>query len=299
MPEGEVRAERSVAKAAAILSVIVIVVGAAVLFVPFLQFTKRRALGWVVDTQTPNSLIRITQFRLDPHQQACLSSVTITPNSDYARFQPHPLFGAPNGGPAVALVLTAPGYRAVGELPGGYDAGITSSSVSTERAGEKAESTERTEARELTERAKKGEPREGGEEGAYGEKVAPFTPRQHVVITPPATSRIGTACFVDAGRSPVLLDGTSEPRFLARSTMTIDGKPVVGTIGLTFFAERPTSRLQQLGEIFDHASNLTDHLVPVWLIWIIVIVALIGIPVAVVRAFYRSLREDTHAAATP
>jgi hypothetical protein len=299
MPERNARDDRRRAKAVVLLAATIIVVGGAFLFIPFLQFTKRRAVGWVVDTQTPNTLIRVTQFRLGPRQQACLRSVTITPNSRYARFQPHPLPEAQHGGPAVDVVLTASGYQSVSQLEGGYDAGVTSSSVSTARAGEKAESTERTEAKELTERAKKGQPREGGEEGAYGEKVAPFTPRQHVAITPPATSRIGTACFVDAGRTPVLLDGTSEPRFLARSTMTIDGKPVAGTIGLTFFAERPTSRLEQLGEIFDHASNLTDHLIPVWLIWIIVIVALIGIPVAVVRALYRSLREDTQAAAPP
>lgn len=292
MPKPRVRDRQGPAKAAAWLGATIIIIGGLFLFVPFLVLQKRYPVAWVVDTQTPNALIRITQFRLNPHQSACLNSVTVTPNSVLARFQPHPLSGA--GGPPIDLLITAPGYRTVGRLPGGY-AGSNSESGAQrepENGGEKTEGAEHKEERELTERAKKGQPREGGEEGAYGEKVSPLTPRRHVAITPPPTAVIGTACFIDAGTTPVLLDGTSEPRFTGRSTMTINGKPVAGTIGLTFFAKRPRPRVAHLGEIFAHASNLTDRLIPVWLIWILVVVALLALPTAIVAAFYRGLRED-------
>jgi hypothetical protein len=279
-------------KVAAVVAVSIIVVGGGFLFVPFLFLQKRRPVAWVASAQTPTSRIAITPYTLAPHGRACLSSVTVTPNSRAARFQPHPVSESPAGGPPIELVISAPGYQTVGHLAGGYSG--VSTVASGGRAGKASKAAERAESseeREISERAKHGQPKEGGEEIQKGRPVL-LIPRQSIFITPPRRPVIGTACFINVGSAPVLLDGTSEPRVATRSTVTIDGKPVPGTIGLTFFDERPTTRANHLGEIFAHASNLTDRLIPVWLVWIIVMLALIGIPSAVVAAFYRGLRED-------
>jgi hypothetical protein len=123
--------------------------------------------------------------------------------------------------------------------------------------------------------------------GNYGGGIASLP-----VEPPPTTNLLGTACFVDVGSKPVLLDGTDETRTLSRSTTTVEGHPQPGDIALTFIDNRPHALLRKLGETFEHASNLTDRLVPVWLIWILAVLVAIGVPLGVLGAFYRALIED-------
>ena len=52
------------------------------------------------------------------------------------------------------------------------------------------------------------------------------------------------------------------------------------------------SRLENLHEILEHISNLTDQLVPVWLIWVVAALTVTALPGAVIFAFYRAIRED-------
>jgi hypothetical protein len=111
-------------------------------------------------------------------------------------------------------------------------------------------------------------------------------------IAAPRHAEIGTACFVNRGATTVLLDGTTEPRTVSRSKVQIDGRTVAGDIGLTFFEERPRTVLEQLGEIFGHASNLTDDLVPVWMVWVLAVLVALGVPGATIAALWHSLRED-------
>jgi len=112
-------------------------------------------------------------------------------------------------------------------------------------------------------------------------------------ITPPKHALIGMACFVNRGTTTALLNGTIEPSTVTRSEMLVDGISVVGDIGLRFLASHPQSLLGRLGEIFGHVSNLTDRLVPVWLIWILAVLVAFGVPVGMVASFYWALREDT------
>jgi hypothetical protein len=123
--------------------------------------------------------------------------------------------------------------------------------------------------------------------GGYGggSVALPLTPR-------PTHELITTACFYNLGRSSVLLDGTDETRTLSRSTTELDGKPVPGDVALTFLDNRPRSLLSRLPEVFAHASNLTDGLVPVWLIWLIAVLVALAVPGGVVAAFYVAMRED-------
>jgi hypothetical protein len=108
----------------------------------------------------------------------------------------------------------------------------------------------------------------------------------------PLRSVIGSACFVNRGRHTVLLDGTAETRTLSRSNTEIQGHPVPGDIALTLLDNRPRSLLSSLGEVFGHASNLTDRLVPVWLIWVLAVLVALAVPLCALLAFYLALRED-------
>ncbi len=113
-----------------------------------------------------------------------------------------------------------------------------------------------------------------------------------VRVTPPRHSLLATACFVNRGAETVTLAGSTEARTISRSGTTIAGAPVVGDIALRFLDTRPSSLLDSLGTVFGHASNLTDHLVPVWLIWILALLTAFGVPVAILAAFHRALVED-------
>jgi len=111
-------------------------------------------------------------------------------------------------------------------------------------------------------------------------------------ITPPRHTLIGTACFVNLGTKPVLLDGTTEGRTIARPALEIAGRPVTGDVALSFQGLRSESLPEELGVLFDHASNLTDGLVPVWLIWLIAPLVAFGVPIALILAYYSAMLED-------
>jgi hypothetical protein len=226
---------------AAVLSAVLILIGALLWFLPYL--TSQRVP--VAEVPAPAALSALTPFAVAPQAQACMSPVTVTPDSDIAEFQLRPAAPSPTGGPPVELVLSAPGYRAVLAVPGGYP---------------------------------------GGGVG--------------LPIAPPAHAEIASACFINRGKTPVLLIGTSEGRTTSRPATTIAGRRVLGDIALTFATARQVSLLDRLGEVFDHASNLTDRLVPAWLVWMIAIAVALGVPIAIVRAFHDALREDERPASS-
>ncbi len=109
---------------------------------------------------------------------------------------------------------------------------------------------------------------------------------------PPKRSLLVTACFQNIGTHGVDFVGSTEARTMTRSALTVDGKPTLGDIMLTFYDSGSQSLLDQLGETFSHASNLTAGLVPVWLVWIIAIAVALGIPGGMMYAIYMALREE-------
>jgi hypothetical protein len=111
-------------------------------------------------------------------------------------------------------------------------------------------------------------------------------------VHPPRHYVIGSACLINRGSTPVGLAGSTEARSRSRVKLTLAGRPVAGDVALTFLSNRSQSRLSRLGEVFSHASNLTDRLIPVWLMWIVAIAVLLAVPTATVLMFYRALEED-------
>jgi hypothetical protein len=110
-------------------------------------------------------------------------------------------------------------------------------------------------------------------------------------IRPPRRYMIGTTCLINQGGTAVGIAGSTEPRSISRSELTINGTPMAGDIALTFLGAHAKSRLSRLSEVFEHASNLTDHLIPVWLVWVLALATLFLVPIATVALFYRALQE--------
>lgn len=120
----------------------------------------------------------------------------------------------------------------------------------------------------------------------YGSRFVEFQ------ITPPPRPLLGTACVFNAGRTALPLEGTTDPRTTSRSVLTLDGKPVAGNVTLRFYEWHRVSKLQNLSEIFERVSDLTERLVRFWMVWMLALLALLGVPIGIVAAFYRALRED-------
>jgi hypothetical protein len=237
MPRGPLRtAHPGRAALATALAGVLILTGSLVWFMPYLT-RKQQPVAGVPD---PAALLAVSEFAVPAHQQACMSAVTVEPDSRLAAFQLRPAKATPGGGPPVELVLSAPGYRGVVEVPGGYPG--------------------------------------GGVE-------LPLSPA-------PRSAVIAEACFLNRGSTVVLLDGTTETRTVSRSATLVNGRPVPGDIALTLLQGSPQSLLDRIGEAFGHASNLTDRLIPVWLIWVLALLVAFGVPISMLGAFYLALQED-------
>jgi hypothetical protein len=132
--------------------------------------------------------------------------------------------------------------------------------------------------------------------GAY--RTTAFVPtgyaggEAHLAIRPPAHPELGDACWVNRGSKTALLSGTVEPRTVARPQLTLGGRAVLGDVALEFTDNRELSLPGWVNEMFGHASNLTDGLVPVALIWLLAIALIVAVPSGLVAAFYLALRED-------
>ncbi|HWX74497.1 MAG TPA: hypothetical protein VNZ05_04270 [Solirubrobacteraceae bacterium] len=113
-----------------------------------------------------------------------------------------------------------------------------------------------------------------------------------VRVRPPKRDAIGIACITNRGTTPAVLAGSTEPRSSSRATLTLNGRAMPGDIALSFFQAHRKSRLGRIGEVFRHASTLTDRLIPVWLVWLIAVLTLVAVPAGIALAFYRTLRED-------
>lgn len=110
---------------------------------------------------------------------------------------------------------------------------------------------------------------------------------------PPRRALIATACFFNRGNEPAALLGTDDPRGVSRSSpVLIDGRPQAGDISLGFYNDPAFGLRHRLSLVVDHASALTDGLLAPSLVWVLVILTLVGVPVAFVAAWRDALAED-------
>jgi hypothetical protein len=113
-------------------------------------------------------------------------------------------------------------------------------------------------------------------------------------ITPPEGEVEGEVCARNAGtRDPVQLVGTDEIRSQVPAETIVNGQAQDGKeLEVTLLEAERRTYLSRTGEILDRASALTAGYAPTWLLWIVCVLAALGIPAAIVAGLYRALRED-------
>jgi hypothetical protein len=99
--------------AGVLVAAVLIGLGAAVLFLPFMAKDRER----IAVTPTPPAADTVVLVPLRGGQSACLDAVSIDPRSLEARFR---VTGYGRQGPPVRLTLAGTGYRASARLAGGY-----------------------------------------------------------------------------------------------------------------------------------------------------------------------------------
>jgi hypothetical protein len=259
MPEPKRSAgRRGPAAPVAVVAALVLLVGVLLGLVPFLLKQQQRRAS-VADATATGAKLSTSAFAIAPRQRACMNSVTVTPNAALATFQ-LATAAAPERTPAAAAARK-PAAATESEGP--------SLELTITAPGYRALSTLPS--------------------GGYGKQIS-------FQIVPPRKPVIGTACIVNLGLTPLALEGTTDLGATSRSVLTIDGRPAVGNLTLIFDEKHERSRVAHLGVVAEHISNLTDQFVPVWLVWVLAACLVVGLPVGIVVAFQRAVREDDAAA---
>jgi hypothetical protein len=112
-------------------------------------------------------------------------------------------------------------------------------------------------------------------------------------IDPPERSVIGTLCIRNRGKRRILLLGTNDGRTsVGRPVTRIDGAEIAPDISVTLYAADNGSVLERLGELVDRAAAFKPGLFGLPpLLWIVLLLAALGIPAAAVYAMLSSFRE--------
>jgi hypothetical protein len=124
----------------------------------------------------------------------------------------------------------------------------------------------------------------------------PASPRQQQVNAPlarPPHTITGSVCVRNAGTARLALAGTNNAVWIGVARTSRDGRPLPGqAIALNLIESRRQSLLDRLGTISGRASDLTGHLVPSWLAWILAVALVVGTPFAIFAAFWTTLRSE-------
>jgi hypothetical protein len=124
-----------------------------------------------------------------------------------------------------------------------------------------------------------------------GDYQPPMTVRTR--IDPPKESVIGTLCIKNRGKRRVELLGTADARTgSARPVTQIDGVEIVPDISVSLVSSDEGSVVTRLGRLVDRVAAFKPGLfgLPL-LLWIVLLLAALGIPAAAVYAMLSSFRE--------
>lgn len=224
----------------AVLMALLLLAGALIWYRPALTVPHQP----VAEVPAPPAMFVATQFSVAGHQRACMSDVTVTPQSQLVEFQIFHAKNAKGGGPPVAFTLDGSGYHASAVLTGGYPGGTA---------------------------------------------VLPLTPPKRALIT--------TACFHNLGTTPVFLVGTDEARSISRShPVMVHGRSLPGDVAFSFLQSKRGNALGELGQLFQHVSDLTDGMLPPASLWLIAFVTAFGVPTAMILALRAALQDHEHSA---
>jgi hypothetical protein len=114
---------------------------------------------------------------------------------------------------------------------------------------------------------------------------------QTVAITPARTTiPDGTLCVVNEGRHQVKLYGINPGRGSTPSTTTVDGKPIDQELSITLLTHPSQSLGARLGTVASHIAAFRP--LTGWEVFLVGLLAVIGVPVAVGVALARAAAED-------
>ena len=110
---------------------------------------------------------------------------------------------------------------------------------------------------------------------------------QSVTLQPPEESLIGRFCVRNGGRKQIAFNATDRP---APPTQQVNGGFTPTQMALSFDRVQPESLLDRVSELFHRASSLTWP--GAWLLYVLAVALVIGVPLGVIFAFGWALRED-------
>jgi hypothetical protein len=113
-------------------------------------------------------------------------------------------------------------------------------------------------------------------------------------LAPPARTVNGVVCVRNRSDQEIALYGTNEATAIGLSRTSVDGKSLGGehAISLTLLEARDRSILARLGTIVHRASDFAGTLMPPWILWPLVVLLVVGAPLAIFWAFWLALREE-------
>jgi hypothetical protein len=112
-----------------------------------------------------------------------------------------------------------------------------------------------------------------------------------IAIPAPVADFPVQVCISNDGETPVALLASAD-RTQSRSTAYIDGKPVGKSVWFAFYEPRWRAITERIPATIDRMTVFRPSWVHPWLLWIIAVLFLVGIPIATVWALVRALRDD-------
>jgi hypothetical protein len=118
-------------------------------------------------------------------------------------------------------------------------------------------------------------------------------------LDPPERELRGSVCARNAGETPVELVGAQDIRSLVPADLLFNGDPIEGKdLELTLLERERRSIAERPGELIEHAQALGADFAPTWLLWVIAVLVLVGVPVVVVAGYFLAVRSDADDAAS-
>jgi hypothetical protein len=102
-----------------------------------------------------------------------------------------------------------------------------------------------------------------------------------VPLTPPPRELQGEVCARNVGERPLAVVGTQEIRSLVAAELLVNGAAVPGKdLELTMLEAERRTLLERPGDLVAHAQTLAADFTPRWLLWVVLVLVVPGIPLA-------------------
>jgi hypothetical protein len=101
-------------------------------------------------------------------------------------------------------------------------------------------------------------------------------------------------CFQDRGDKPVSLFASSD-RTRSRSVAEVDGTPTGKSVWFGFYEPAPRAITERLPATIDRMTVFRPGYVTPGVLWVLAVLLIVGVPVGVVWAYQRGLRDDERA----